>query len=163
MRIVLYTVGILFHVEECIRLVYSSSIIFHDLANIAYNHHTNNNQPTHPTLQIYIFQQKGELKNDELLEGMDKNALIELLLKERASSREGGGVTTGGRRRGLELDQTENKNQSKLVLSSIGEEGVGAGQEQGGDLLLSSSRPNSQVRKKEIHLELCLYLYISVP
>ena len=90
---------------------------------------------------------------------MDKNALIELLLKERASSREGGGVTTGGRRGGL---QTENKNQSKLVLSSIGEEGVGAGQEQGGDLLLSSSRPNSQVRKKEIHLELCLYLYISV-
>ena len=37
----LYTIGVLFHVECCIRKLWCSSIIFLNINSIAYNHHTN--------------------------------------------------------------------------------------------------------------------------
>ena len=38
----LYTGGILFHVEGCIRQLWCSLIILYSITKIAYNHHTDN-------------------------------------------------------------------------------------------------------------------------
>ena len=46
----LYTGGILFHVEWCIRQPWPSSIISYSITSIAYNHHTN----IYPLLKINI-------------------------------------------------------------------------------------------------------------
>ena len=41
--VLLYTVGVLFHMEWCIRQLWCSSIIYYNINIIAYNHDTNNN------------------------------------------------------------------------------------------------------------------------